>query len=145
MFFGPFQLAKIKSMFFELFQACKKLNRSHFLCGQRNMRKDTPPRKIFQLGNVHGISLRWWVCVPGCLLRLWNEYLVYFRPMESLPNLWKNFLSKTEKSHPSPNFFFQLENVHKISLRWWFGVYQCLFLLWDNYLVYLWPWKSFQN
>ena len=64
------------------------------------MRKDTPPRKIFQLGNVHGISLRWWVCVPGCLLILWNEYLVYFRPLEGLRNSWKNFLSEYEKRHP---------------------------------------------
>ena len=72
------------------------------------MRKDTPPRKIFQLGNVHGISLRWWVCVPGCLLILWNEYLVYFRPLEGLRNSWKNFLSEYEKWHPSFPVFLSI-------------------------------------
>ena len=72
----------------------------------REIWEKTPlPKNIFQLGNVHGISLRWWVCVPGCLLILWNEYLVYFWTLEGLQNLWKNFLSKSEKWHPSFSSF----------------------------------------
>ena len=108
--------------------------------------KSHPSIKIFfQLENVHGISLKWWGCVLECLFLLWNQYLVCFRPLDGLRNFWKNFLSKSYKSHPSKKFFFHLEKVHEISLRWWFGVHLCLFLHWDEYLVYFKPLKGLQR
>ena len=89
-----------------------------FFMWSKKHEKWHPSKKVFyQLGNVHGISRRWWVCVPGCLLILWNEYLVYFWTLEGLQNLWKNFLSKSEKWHPSfSSFSFRFKKSKKTFL-----------------------------
>ena len=105
--------------------------RSHFLCGQRVVRKASPPHKKF-LASSNGleITLECLICVQQGLFLSWDQYLVYFEPLGSLQTQRKNFLTKCQKSPPpSKTKKISPKNVYVISLGCLKNVQRCLFLL----------------